>query len=245
MLHKTLSVLASTLLLARAQHVAVPSTCTAGFEPGTDTVIYTTPYSYTAVLSIIGSYKNLTWSGNPDSTVTLNGTDNTVGTARTYDTSGAHVIETILTYSKPPAPGPYVEVHNTALLTIPAAGNLMFYIPFDGTVVSSVCDGRASRFNFTAHYCASNSSLAGSVLHMLHLTDAETVGKFLGGQNFSSCASLGGSNSTGSSSPTGTGGMPASTLSPYSPSTTNGAVVMGAKVGLMGLLVGGVAFMVM
>lgn len=62
-------------------------------------------------MSIIGSYKNLTWSGNPDDTVTLNGTDNTVGTARTYDLAGAHVIETILEYSKPAAPGPYNEVH--------------------------------------------------------------------------------------------------------------------------------------
>lgn len=111
--------LASTLLalpvLAATQQVTVPTTCTDGFSAGTDTVIFTVPYTYNQVISIIGSYKNLTWSGNPDNTVTLNGTDNTVGTARTYDTAGAHVIETILEYSKPPSPGPYNEVHNTAV----------------------------------------------------------------------------------------------------------------------------------
>lgn len=241
-----------TLTLTTAQHVTVPAICTPGFTPGSDTVLYTTPYTYSAVLSIIGSYKNLTWSGNPDSTVTLNGTDNTVGTARTYNTAGAHVIETILSYSKPPAPGPYVEVHNTALLTVPvpAARDLQFYIPFDGTVVSSVCDGAASRFNFTAHYCASDATLAGSVLHMLHLTDAQTVGQFLGGQNFTSCAALGAAgagNATGAgaggASPTGIGGGPAGTLTPYNP--TSGAVVLGVQMGLMAVLVAGVVGMVL
>jgi hypothetical protein len=115
--------LASPLLvlpvLAAAQQVTIPTTCTDGFTAGTDTVIFTVPYTYNQVISIIGSYKNLTWSGNPDNTVTLNGTDNTVGTARTYDTAGAHVIETILEYSKPPSPGPYNEVHNTAVRSLP------------------------------------------------------------------------------------------------------------------------------
>ena len=31
---------------------------------------------------------------------------------------------------------------------------------------------------------------AGALLHMLHLGDAVTVGKFLGGQNFTNCAAL-------------------------------------------------------
>ena len=65
------------------------------------------------------------------------------------------MIETILEYSKPPAPGPYNEVHNTALLNVPSA-NVSFYIPYDGTVVSSVCDGKASQFNFTAHFSAAS-----------------------------------------------------------------------------------------
>lgn len=114
---------------------------------------------------------------------------------QTYDTAGAHVIETLLTYSKPAA-GPYVEVHNTALVNI-AAANLSFYIPFDGTVVTSVCGGAASMFNFTANYCgSSNATLAGPILHMLHSADAMTVGTFLGGKNFTTCAALGASNST-------------------------------------------------
>lgn len=62
--------------------------CNDGYFPGTDTVIYTTPYTYQQVMSIIGSFRNITWSGSPYDTVTLNGTDNTVGTARTYDIDG-------------------------------------------------------------------------------------------------------------------------------------------------------------
>jgi len=49
-----------------AQNVTVPDHCTAGFGAGTDIALVTLPYTYTQVLSIIGSYKNLTWSGNPD-----------------------------------------------------------------------------------------------------------------------------------------------------------------------------------
>ena len=172
---------------------------------GTDEAIVTVPYTYDQVMSVIGSYKNLTWSGNPDDTVTLNGTDNTVGTARTYDLAGAHVIETILTYDKPPSPGPYNEVHNTANLSVPAY-NLSLYIGYDGTVVSSVCDGKASMFNFTAHFCASNATLAAGLLHQLHSNDALTVGKFLGGMNFTSCEALGASGTPmpmPSSMPTG------------------------------------------
>lgn len=187
---KIYTTLAAVIAAASAQNVTVPSTCTEGFMSGHDEVIYTVPYTYDQVMSIIGSYKNLTWSGNPDDTVSLNGTDNMVGTARTYDLAGAHVIETILMYSKPPAPGPYEEVHNTALLTVPSV-NLSAYIPYDGTTVTSICDGKASTFNFTADFCASNATVAGATLHSLHLGDAITVGKFLGGQNFTSCEALG------------------------------------------------------
>ena len=72
----------------------LPAGCVDGYTAGTDTVVFTVSYIYTQVLSIIGDYQNLTWSGNPLNTGTLNGTDNMVGTARTYDTAGAHVIET-------------------------------------------------------------------------------------------------------------------------------------------------------
>lgn len=50
---------------------------------------------------------------------------------------------------KPPAPGPYYEVHNTANFTIPSF-DVSLYIQYDGTTVTSVCDGKASMFNFTA-----------------------------------------------------------------------------------------------
>ena len=191
LLNYNLLLAVATLPFAFAQDVTVPNECTAGYSGGTSVALVTVPYTYDQVMSVIGSYKNLTWSGNPDNTVTLNGTDNTVGTARTYDTAGAHVIETILSYSKPPAPGPYEEVHNTALLSVPTL-NVSFYIPYDGTVVSSICDGKASMFNFTANFCGSNATTTEAILTMLHTNDALTVGKFLGGQNFTSCAALGG-----------------------------------------------------
>ena len=103
----------------------LPDGCVDGYQAGTDTVLFTVPYTYQQVLSIIGSYQNITWSGSPPDTVTLNGTDNTIGTARTYDIAGAHVIETITVYEKPAA-GPYEEIHTLAPLTIPAA-NVSFY----------------------------------------------------------------------------------------------------------------------
>jgi hypothetical protein len=222
------TLLALALTSCNAQDVTVPATCIDGYQPGTDTALVTIPYTYDQTMSIIGSYKNLTWSGNPDNTVTLNGTDNTVGTARTYDLAGAHVIETILEYSKPPAPGPYVEVHNTANLSVPAY-NVSLYIQYDGTVVSSVCNGMASMFNFTAHFCGTNATLVAGLLHELHSNDALTVGKLLGGQNFTDCAALammgGGMN--------GTGTMPA----PPPPATyTGGAAKLGWS--MAGLLVG-------
>ena len=176
-------------ILSLAQDVTVPATCVDGYEMGTSEALVTLPYTYDQVMSIIGSYKNLTWSGNPDDTVTLNGTDNTVGTARTYDTAGAHVIETILEYSKPPAPGPYNEVHNTANLSVPSV-NVSFYIMYDGTVSSDMCDGMATMLNFTAHFCANNATEVSGLLTMLHTADGLGAGKLLGGQNFTDCAAL-------------------------------------------------------
>jgi hypothetical protein len=113
-----------------------------------------------------------------------------VGTARTYDIAGAHVIETITVYEKP-ANGPYVEIHTLNTITIPAAGNLMVSADFDGTTVTETCGGKASIFNLTINFCSTNATLAAGVLHMIHLTDVETVTKFLGGKNFTSCEALG------------------------------------------------------
>ena len=133
------------------------------------------------------------------------GTDDTVGTARTYDILGAHIIETIILYSKPPN-GPYDEVH--ALNTPPAAPvnlpsyNISFYGDYDGTTVVETCGGLASTFNFTVDFCATNATLGAQLLHSIHLSDAQTVGKFLGGQNFTTCEALMGANMTGTGTPT-------------------------------------------
>lgn len=192
------SLLLSTIVgasgIAAQNNASTTNGCSAGFFPGRDEVIFTTPYTYAEVMSIIGDYQNLTWSGSPEGSVTLNGTTNTVGTARTYDIAGAHVVETITLYSKP-AEGPYDEVHTLDLLTIPSA-NVSFSAGYDGTTVTSTCDGKASVFNFTAVFCATNASVAEAVLHMIHLTDAQTVGVFLGGQNFTTCDAIVSSNST-------------------------------------------------
>ncbi|KAG0644976.1 hypothetical protein D0Z07_9084 [Hyphodiscus hymeniophilus] len=131
-----------------AQHNASTANgCNDGFYPGTDTVIFTTPYTYAQ-----------------------------------------------------PANGPYEEIHALDLLTIPAA-NVSFYSDYDGTTATSVCSGAATTFNFTINFCATNASTATAVLHMLHLTDAQTVGVFLGGQNFSTCAALSNGTATITSPP--------------------------------------------
>jgi hypothetical protein len=124
--------------------------------------------------------------------------------------SGALVIERILNYSKPVS-GPYVEVHTLAPLTIPAA-NLSFYSDYDYTSVTSICDGRASTFNLTAPLCATNATLAASVLHGIHLTDAQTVGVFLGGANFTSCEALGSVGGNATATKTGSGMGPTPTI---------------------------------
>lgn len=239
----TLALFSSTF----AQNVTVPTTCTGNLTAGTDEVLYTVPYTYAQVMSIIGSYKNLTWSGNPDNTVTLNGSDNTIGTARTYDLAGAHVIETILNYSKP-AGGPYYEVHNTALLSV---GPIQLYIPYDATTVTTYCGGKASQFNFTAHFCSNNVTAAGATLHMLHLGDAVTVGKFLGGKNFTNCAALGEKGAqappTAASStmrPGATGGAAGGSSGVMSSSSTAGAAIYTAGV-RAGALAWGAAMLVL
>jgi hypothetical protein len=216
--------------IAAQNNASSANGCNDGFYPGTDTVIFTVPYTYTQVMSIIGDYQNLTWSGSPAGSVTLNGTDNTVGTARTYDIAGAHVVETITTYIKPPN-GPYEEIHELALLTIPSA-NVSFYGDYDGTTVTPICNGAASTFNFTINFCASNATLAGTVLHMIHLTDAQTVGVFLGGQNFSSCAALSNSTATSTSTPPM---VTASSATTYMVSTSTLVLVAGGLVAWVSL----------
>lgn len=119
------------LLTASAQNtstITIPATngsiptggsngCAAGYYPSTDTVLFTVPYTYTQILSIIGSYTNLTWSGSPSNSVTSNSTSWVPGIARFYTIAGAYVIETITKYSKP-ANGPYIEIHTLAPLAI-------------------------------------------------------------------------------------------------------------------------------
>jgi hypothetical protein len=203
--------------------------CAAGYFPGSDTVLYTVPYTYTQVLSIIGNYTNLTWSGSPENSVTSNSTDWVPGTARFYDIAGAHVIETITTYSKP-ADGPYVEIHTVAPLSVPSY-NVSFYSNFDAQIWTPICDGMATTTNFTINFCATNATVAAAVLHALHSTDAETVGTFLGGMNFTSCAALSSSNSgSGNSSATTSG----------SPTMFTGAAVRKSSIGDARLLVGAV-----
>ena len=240
----TLFLLAGALAVS-AQNITIPATdgslpaggangCAAGYEPGTDTVLFTVPYTYTQVLSIIGNYTNLTWSGSPDNSVTTNcssALSNNAwvpGCARTYDVAGAHVIETITVYDKP-ATGPYVEVHTLAPLSIPSAG-LLFYGDYDAQLWQPICGGAATTTNFTINFCANNATAAAAVLHGLHLTDAQTVGKFLGGQNFTSCAAL---NGTGTS-----GGSSTPSVVPY----TGAAVAFGGSALAVGVVAGAVAF---
>lgn len=207
---KTLSILPFSLLVLGtaaldsspfsifAQTDRLPDGCVDGYSAGSDTVLYTVPYTYSQVLSIIGSYKNLTWSGNPDNTVSLNGTNNKVGTARTYNTSGAHVIETITVYDKPVA-GPYEEIHTLAPLTVPAY-NVSFYAAYDGTTATAICNGAATAFNLTINFCATNVTTATAVLHSLHMADVQTVGVFLGNQNFTYCEAISTTTAMGSGS---------------------------------------------
>lgn len=231
----TLPVLLSMLSLpfqVSAQNVTVPTTCEPPYLSGTDTVLYTVPYTYDQVLSIIGSYKNLTWSGNPDDTVTLNGTDNTVGTARSYSLQGLPLIETILTYDSPPG-GPYYENHNVALLTVPrpasAGGNFSVYFPLDATTVMSVCGGAATSFNLTAGFCSDNVTAAAAIIHAAHTFDVTTVGVFLGNETFTSCEALGASNGSATSS----GGVPVSTFTGDAVKVEEGRGFFAAVAGLL------------
>lgn len=200
----TVLLLAATAGLA--QDIQIPATdgsipepgdngCAPGYYPASNTITYTVPYTYDQVLSIIGNFTNLTWSGSPPNSVTTNNTAAletnlwTPGTSRTYDLNGAHVIETITTYMKP-ASGPYIEVHTVAPLTVPSA-DVSLYSDYDAQAWWPVCGGKATWTNFTISFCATNVTAGTEVLSALHMSDAVNVGKMLGGDMFTSCEAMG------------------------------------------------------
>lgn len=213
--------LSLSLLTAYAQNtstITIPATngsiptggqngCAPGYYPGTDTVLYTLPYTYPQVLSIIGNYTNLTWSRSPPNSVTSNSTSWIPGTARFYTLVGATIIETITEYSKPANDtGPYIEIHTLAPFTT-AAAKISLYSDYDAQNWTSVCDGKATTTNFTINFCATNASAAAALLHSIHLRDVQTVGTFLGVQNFTTCKALGSNAMTpNTTSPTMAGG---------------------------------------
>lgn len=83
---------------------------------------------------------------------------------------------------------------------------MSFYAEYDAQNWRSVCDEKATTANFTINMCATNATAAAALLHAIHLTDAKTVGTFLGGQNFTSCAALGSNATTPNTTTTTTTG---------------------------------------
>ncbi|GIZ49169.1 hypothetical protein CKM354_001220400 [Cercospora kikuchii] len=178
----------------------IPTTCSNGFESRSDTVFLALPYPYDAVIPLVSDFNNLSWANI--SPVTLNGTNNTPGTARAFSFGGADFIQTLLSYDKPPSPGPFVEVHNSApvTLSIPpeqvetAGGKTNFTLWLDSLrfEVEGVCEGRASQVNWTVSLCSDGPDVAKGMLHMVHTGFVENVGKLLGGGEFEGCEALGG-----------------------------------------------------
>ena len=166
-------------------------------------MLLTVPYPPARVVEIIGDFQNLTWSGSPPDTVTLNGTDNQVGTARAYTLSGLDVVETLSEYYRPSLncfgtpyqPNvaryavnmAYVEAHTFAEASF--EGDKV-YMPFDGISVASTCLGNASVLNYTANFCATNVSMTQSLLHSLHMQDLDNVQAELGNNSYTSCVGL-------------------------------------------------------
>ncbi|KAF2769995.1 hypothetical protein EJ03DRAFT_326903, partial [Teratosphaeria nubilosa] len=200
--------LATWALVAGAlAHITIPAVdgslpapesngCAAGYWPSNHTLLYTVPYSYDQVMSIIGDYINLTWSGSPADSVQTNNTDAlntknwTPGSARFYDFAGAHFIETITQYQKPNS-GPYVQVHTVAPLRVPSYSDVQLYSDYDAQYWVPVCDGRATAANFTINFCATDVAAGRAFLEKLHSMAATRVGQMLGGQEFSNCEALG------------------------------------------------------
>lgn len=108
-----------------------------------------------------------------------------------------------------------------------AAANVSFYADYDAQNWTSVCDGKATTTNFTINMCATNTTAAAALLHSIHLTDAQTVGTFLGGQNFTSCAALGSNATTPNTTTTETGNA---TRSGGATATGGATALKGSKV---------------
>jgi hypothetical protein len=64
-----------------------------------------------------------------------------------------------------------------------------------------ICNGQASTSNFTILFCATNVSIAGPLLHQIHMTGTQTVGMFLGGQSLPSCEQFPASTATAITTP--------------------------------------------
>jgi hypothetical protein len=99
------------------------------------------------------------------------------------------------------------------------------------------CNDLASTFNFTINFCATNATLATVTLHEIRLTDAMTVGVFLGGQNFTSCEALhtnGSVSATASPTASATAGSSTSAM----PSASAGAAAGRADVTSLWSLLG-------
>lgn len=169
-----------------------PSVCNAGFYPGTNTITYTVPYTYPQVLSLIGDFRNITWNSIPYDTVSLNGTDNTIGTARSFQAAGVTATETLVVLEKPAA-GPFHEVSAVSAFDL---GNTTIYSDFNSIVATPVCGGAACSVNFTVDFCATDAARAADFFRKVHSVDVVNVGLFLGGRNFTSCAALGANSST-------------------------------------------------
>ncbi|KAL8662511.1 MAG: hypothetical protein Q9202_004656 [Teloschistes flavicans] len=181
----------------------LPDGCINGYTAGHDEYLYTVPYTYDQVLSIIGSFANITWNGI--NSTTLNGTDNTAGTARFYTSYGIPLVETIKTYQKPSS-GPYFEDHTLAPAYNPTA-DLSIYAAVDTFSVTPICHGStASALNFTIDFCSTNVSAARDILHDSHVFDAVMLQEFLGNETFTGCSSGNGTttSTTTSTSPSDT-----------------------------------------
>ncbi|KAL8779590.1 MAG: hypothetical protein Q9194_001381 [Teloschistes cf. exilis] len=178
----------------------LPDGCVNGYTAGHDEYLYTLLNPDKPLINLHKG-QNITWNGV--NSTTLNGTDNTVGTARFYSSYGIPLVETIKTYQKP-SNGPYFEDHTLAPAYNPTA-DLSIYAAVDTFSITPICPGStASALNFTIDFCSTNVSAAQAILHDSHVFDAVTLQEFLGNETFTGCSSVNGTSIT-SSSPSGTG----------------------------------------
>lgn len=206
----------------------LPDGCIDGYTAGHDEVLYNVPYTYDQVLSIIGSFGNITWNGINETR--LNGTDNTVGTARFYQTYGIDLVETIKTYQSP-AGGPYFEDHTLAPAYNPTA-DLSIYASVDITTVTPICSGASSALNFTIDFCSTNVTSAGEILHSSHVFDATTLQEFLGNETWTGCTEVPEETTTIPSMPSGTGTAVTPTGTGSSNSSTSGNMTSSGGAGV-------------